>query len=695
MIGRLSVKVAWAIWGLLLGVAVSAPGMAGAATASGIASGTFQCGYSLVGADSSGNLTITCNTAVTSPMAGLYDATDNTLLTSGKTCANASTYNYTNATVDNAGNIKIYVSGCTAAATVKPGKPTNVQATQVSDANVMPAAVSVQFTRADAQASDFVAICEQNATSAKFGYRSGSGSPLIVDVLEAGQGYRCKVMARNSVGESDFSDFSPSVVPGSPGLPTGVTAVVVANASPAIIVNFKRPTLVDGVNIDKYQAVCRSGTDGVWSTKDVTKSASETSDTAYSATITEGLVAGSSYQCGAAAHNGAGWGNVAWNDGQVIVPGLGNKPGQLVEVSHFTKLTGNSRIKFTFMPSGGIAQYRAICKRGTVVHYGDGSAATANNTDIVVGSLDNALTYECTVAARNAAGWGPESAALSIQPRLNEQSIGDISLPSPLPAKVGQSGTPLSATAGSGLPVTFAGTANVCTVSGTTVKADGVGECTITAKQSGDNAYYSAAPDKTAVFRIDQKAEQTIAFDPVPSIKRGGTGTVSAKATSGLTVDFSSQTTSICTVSGSTISGVAAGICTIAANQPGNTNYAQAPQVTSSFSIANTTEPGAPTITSIQPGPGKATINFTAPSNPGDAPITSYTASCTASGKPTRSASGSGSPLTVVGMTGDVTYTCTVTASNGLTGAASAAVTVKPTQGKKGNLTPILMLLLD
>ena len=48
---------------------------------------------------------------------------------------------------------------------------------------------------------------------------------------------------------------------------------------------------------------------------------------------------------------------------------------------------------------------------------------------------------------------------------------------------------------------------------------------------------------------------------------------------------FSSQTSGVCTVSGSTVTGLTVGTCTIAANQTGNANYNAAPQATQSFGI--------------------------------------------------------------------------------------------------------------
>jgi hypothetical protein len=65
-----------------------------------------------------------------------------------------------------------------------------------------------------------------------------------------------------------------------------------------------------------------------------------------------------------------------------------------------------------------------------------------------------------------------------------------------------------------------------------------------------------------------------------------GTFNVGAMSTSGLTVSFSSTTTGVCTVSGSTVTIVTAGTCIIAANQAGNTNYNPAPEVTQSITIS-------------------------------------------------------------------------------------------------------------
>lgn len=65
----------------------------------------------------------------------------------------------------------------------------------------------------------------------------------------------------------------------------------------------------------------------------------------------------------------------------------------------------------------------------------------------------------------------------------------------------------------------------------------------------------------------------------------GDTYTVTAAATSGLDVTFSSLTPAVCSVAGSTVSLTGGGICTVAADQSGDDTYDVAPQATQSFFV--------------------------------------------------------------------------------------------------------------
>jgi hypothetical protein len=141
-------------------------------------------------------------------------------------------------------------------------------------------------------------------------------------------------------------------------------------------------------------------------------------------------------------------------------------------------------------------------------------------------------------------------------------------------------------TASSGLLVTIASTTPaVCTISGFTVTPLIGGTCALVATQSGNTQYAPALAVSQSVTIVAALA-QTITFAPIASQVLGGPAVpLSATASSGLPVAFASLAPAICTVGGASVALAAAGTCTISANQPGNSNYAAAPEVTQSFTV--------------------------------------------------------------------------------------------------------------
>ena len=146
----------------------------------------------------------------------------------------------------------------------------------------------------------------------------------------------------------------------------------------------------------------------------------------------------------------------------------------------------------------------------------------------------------------------------------------------------------LSASASSGLAVTLASTtSSVCTVSGNSLTLLAAGNCSVTASQSG-NSSYAAAPPVTRSFSVLQ-GTQTISFAALSDqVLGGGVIAISASSSSGLAVSLISTTPTVCTLSGSNLSLLAAGTCTLTANQAGNANYSSAASVTRSFAVAPT-----------------------------------------------------------------------------------------------------------
>jgi hypothetical protein len=230
--------------------------------------------------------------------------------------------------------------------------------------------------------------------------------------------------------------------------------------------------------------------------------------------------------------------------------------------------------------------------------------ASASSVCSISGSTVSFLaTGTCVIDANQAgdANWNPApQAQQSFGVGKADQTITFTST-APAGAKVGGPTYTVTATASSGLTVTFtidASASTVCSISGSTVSFIGVGTCVIDANQAGD-ANTNPAPQVQQSFAV-AKGDQTINFTstaPAGAKVGGPTYTVTATATSGLTVAFTidAVASSVCSISGSTVSFTGAGTCVIDANQAGNANYNAAPQVQQSFTVAK----------------GDQTINFT------------------------------------------------------------------------------------
>jgi large repetitive protein len=125
----------------------------------------------------------------------------------------------------------------------------------------------------------------------------------------------------------------------------------------------------------------------------------------------------------------------------------------------------------------------------------------------------------------------------------------------------------------------------VCSLSGSTVSFTGVGTCTLRADQAG-NANWAAAPQATQSFAV-AKAPQSITFTSTPPTVDGSVYlyNVSATATSGLSVDFGTTTSGVCSVIGSWVWFHGDGTCLVHADQAGDANWAAAPRQTQSILV--------------------------------------------------------------------------------------------------------------
>lgn len=146
----------------------------------------------------------------------------------------------------------------------------------------------------------------------------------------------------------------------------------------------------------------------------------------------------------------------------------------------------------------------------------------------------------------------------------------------------------VTASASSGLIVTFSATTPaVCSVTAAgLVSLAATGVCTINANQPGDGNYLAAPTVARSITVTATLQAQTIAFATLADRALGsGSFTVVATASSGLAVAFTSLTPSACSVTAASVALLAAGTCTIAADQPGDAGFAPAPQVARSFQV--------------------------------------------------------------------------------------------------------------
>jgi gliding motility-associated-like protein len=261
--------------------------------------------------------------------------------------------------------------------------------------------------------------------------------------------------------------------------------------------------------------------------------------------------------------------NVAPNVQQTLTV---NKADQTISFTALTAKTyGDSDFPLSATASSGLS-----------ITFSGNNPAVAT----VIGNTVHIVAPGTVVITASQAGDANHNAAPDVPQTLTVNKANQTITFSVLPSKVyGDSDFPLSATASSGLSVTFSGNnPAVATVIGNTVHIVAPGIVVITASQAG-NANYNAATDVPQTLTVN-KADQTITFDALPEkYYTDPDFTLSASSSAGLTVSFSSGNTSVATIVGTTVHIVAGGTSVITASQAGNANYNAAPVVQQTLTV--------------------------------------------------------------------------------------------------------------
>ncbi|MGC4055506.1 MAG: M12 family metallopeptidase [Paludibaculum sp.] len=233
-----------------------------------------------------------------------------------------------------------------------------------------------------------------------------------------------------------------------------------------------------------------------------------------------------------------------------------------------------------------------------------GSAATAltNQVSVTGGGAGSGLVSDPTTILQ-------VPATITVSGGSGQSSQILTAFGQPLQALVADAG-------GAGIPgklVTFtvpgAGASAVLTSANpATTNASGIAAVTLSANGTAGGPYSVSASVSgvaaTAQFSLTNiLGTNVISFAPVASQPFGSAPIgITASASSGLAVNFTSNTLPVCTVSGATVTLVAPGSCSITARQPGNANYAAATPVTQVFLITE------PSMISVTPGSGSGAL---------------------------------------------------------------------------------------
>ncbi|HYA16788.1 MAG TPA: putative Ig domain-containing protein, partial [Bryobacteraceae bacterium] len=351
------------------------------------------------------------------------------------------------------------------------------------------------------------------------------------------------------------------------------------------------------------------------------------------------------------------------DDASHEVPTLTLSPEPVI-ASYTPGSTAPGPVPVQVTTSSGSLAYSAAVEGISFASLSSVSGTTPGMTSVNfnVNAAGLATSYGLVVAKAPGAVNQMDATPVTFTVNASPQTISFTLSPNSIP--FGTTPPALNATASSGLTVSYsASPSTVCTVSGSTLTIVGLGACSVTASQAGNTNYLAASVTQTLTVT---QAPQTITFPALSNVPFGGTAPVlNATASSGLTVSYSASPSTVCTVSGSTLTIVGVGACSVTASQAGNTNYLPATSVIRNFSVTQASQ----------------TITFPALSNVpfgGTAPALTATAS---SGLPVSYTAGppaactvSGSTLTIVGV-----GPCSVTASQGGNANYAAAASVTRT----------------
>ena len=313
--------------------------------------------------------------------------------------------------------------------------------------------------------------------------------------------------------------------------------------------------------------------------------------------VVTGLTNGTTYSFTVVANTATpGFDSPASGASNAVVPAT--VPGAPI-ISTVTPGNGQVTVVFAAPATGGSAITGYTVTSTPAGAGGDVNGGSTGLSHIVDG-LTNGVSYTFKVTATNAMGAGAASAASSAAvpvtvpgaPTIGTATVsGDGQATVSFSAPASNGGTSITGYTVRSSPTNGAiADSNAGSLTSPHVVTGLTNGTVYTFTVTATNAA-GTGPASGASNTVTLQIPQAIGFASPPILTFGGTAFVSATGGgSGNAVTFASNTPSICTVSGSMVTAVALGTCTVAANQAGNANYVAAPQVTQNIIIGKASQ---------------------------------------------------------------------------------------------------------
>jgi hypothetical protein len=255
--------------------------------------------------------------------------------------------------------------------------------------------------------------------------------------------------------------------------------------------------------------------------------------------------------------------------------------GQGTQTINFTSPAANANIAYS--PSGNVALVATGGNSGNPVTFSSSTPAvcTTSGSNAVIVTVGT-----CTVTANQAGNSNYTSAPPVVRSFNIVKAPQVITFPDPGPQPFGSTFT-VSATGGaSGNPVVFSSTNNArCTVSGNVVTPVAVNVCTIRAQQAGNANYDAATPVLRDITITRGPGSLVFPAQADRSLAAGAFGLSFTPGPSTGQVTFVSLTPNICTISASTVTPIATGVCTVSGTHEEDAFYTASPTIDRDINI--------------------------------------------------------------------------------------------------------------